>query len=259
MTLGNLPLSMSQIAAEMGLSLPLSLRDARSMWLADVASGAISMSDFEGKIAVKVVATASANPTGTVHTFNDVDFGAALTGRLLIACVYLEDDGESVLDQIACTIRGNAASGADNGQALSGGPALGSGIWFNVDAVGTSGNVVIDWSGDPADTAHLIMLSALGASTQHDTAGVTQGATPGTSIGSTIDIPADGLLVAVHSHYNTNNASFSGSTKRQEATMGGAVRVSVGFDNHMNVEADRSVSASWTGSVARSLRLTSFT
>lgn len=258
MTLGTLPIAMSDVAGELDLSLPLAMRHTQALWLADVTSGPISMSDFENKTAIKIVDSVSANPTGTGHTFAGVNFGTAFAGRILVACICLEDNSESVLDQVSATIAGGAATGADNGQALSGGPALGAGIWFRANTSDTSGSVAIDWDGDAADTAYLIMLS-MKASALHDTVGASQGSSPGTSLGHTIDIPSDGVLITAAAHYNTNNTTLTGVTEQTEVTVGGAVRFTVGFNNHMGSQTGRSVSSSWSGSVARAIRSLSFT
>lgn len=69
----SLPISMSQVAAELGVALPLSLTDSRVRALAGVASGPISLSNLVGKSnAVTVVNIAETSLTAGYRTESSV-------------------------------------------------------------------------------------------------------------------------------------------------------------------------------------------
>ncbi len=207
---------------------------------------------------VRIVAVAQATTSGTAHTFSGVNFGAPFPGRVLIACVALRDTAGSAIDQIACTIGGVTAAGDDDGEFLSGGPAIGAGIWAAAVPTGQSGDVFVDWTGQTAPEATLILLSVDGFSaTAHDQQSPGGGGSGGTSRTDTVDIPAGGLLVVAASHTNNNNTTLSGVTERSEQTVG-VGQFAVGWDFHLAQETGRTITSSWTTTAARGLRLASY-
>lgn len=262
MTLGATP-QPADIVAELGESFPYTFPDARTRWLADVGvSSAITFpTSFANKTSVKVVATRSeAAGGGTSHTFTGVDFGAAFSGRVLVACVGLYDAASTVLDQTSVTIGGSSATGGDAGENLGSGPSCGAGVWARALNSGTSGDVVVNWSGGAADNAGLILLSVASIpQTAHDqTTGGSGGGSGGTGTGNlSLNIPSNGVLIAAVAHANNNNATMSGVTERQALNFGGA-RLEVGFNNRKSSQTGDTVSASWSGSTAYGMEARSY-
>jgi hypothetical protein len=262
MTLGSTP-TPAEIVEELGESFPYTFPDAKTRWLAEVgASDPITIpTDFSSKSSVKVIATASASASGTSHTFSGVNFGLAFSGRRLIACVGLYASGSVTLNQTSCTIGGTSTVGDDAGENLGSGPSCGAGIWAGAVASGTSGNVVINWTGGAATHAGLILLSASGgfSTTAHDEVnGATGGGSGGSNTGTkSLNIPSNGILIASVMHANLNNTNLSGVTERSEITVGSG-RLCVGFDNRKNSQTGDTLSASWSGSTAYGMEARSY-
>jgi hypothetical protein len=253
MTLGSTP-TPAEVVAELGESFPYTFPDARSRWLADVgASDGITFpTSFANKASVKVIDTATATGSSGTATFSGVDFGLAYTGRVLVACVGLYTSASGTLNQTSCTIGGTATSGDDAGENLGSGPSCGAGVWAASKSSGTSGDVVINWSGYTGSVnAGLVLLSVASISTtaHSSTSGWTGGGSGGTSDSATLNIPANGVLIAAFAHANLNNTTLTGVTERSEITIGSG-RLCVGFDNRKSVQTGDSVGASWSGSTA---------
>jgi hypothetical protein len=195
---------------------------------------------------------------GTIFTFSGVNFGVAYTGRVLIACTALRAAGAAALDQISCTIGGVSATGGDDGEFVAGGPSCGAGIWAASVPAGTSGDVIVDWTGQEIGQCGLVLLSVPGISaTPFDQAAPGGGGGGGTSRTTDVDIPEGGLLVVSASHSNSNDTTLTGVTERTELAML-STQLAVGFDDRLPVETAHSVTASWTTTAARGLRLASF-
>lgn len=92
------PISMSQVAAELGLSFPLSLTDSRVRALAGKATGTISLTDLLGKTASGIV-----NPIngGTLMNF-DIAIVTSSTTTLAVR-VYVYNDGTIVIKRTTAT------------------------------------------------------------------------------------------------------------------------------------------------------------
>lgn len=220
-------------------------------WLAEQSSGSFSFSDFYSQTACKVVDTATASGAGTSITFSNVNFGPEYSGRILIACVGLWSSLNKVLNQSTCTIGGTATSGDDSGENLGSGPSVSGGVWAAEKSLTTSGDVIINWTGGSASTGGLILLSAPGTMFAHAaTGGWNGGGSGGTGGTQTLNIPANGLLIAAMMHANTNNTTLTGVTERAEITIASSARLCVGFDNRKSVQTGDSVGASWSGSTA---------
>lgn len=252
MALGGLPLTLSDVLAEIQETAPYSLNSAKARWLADAAAtGNFNASDFANKLSCKVVATATATPSTTSHTFSGVNFGIAFSDRVLIACTGLTTTGQGVLDQTSCTIGGVSATGGDAGEFLAGGPTCGGGVWAAAVPSGTSGDVTLNWTSSTGQAVALILLSVSGISVTPDdetSDWVGGSGTSSTSASSSIDIPSNGLLVTsmVHAQAVPTDTVMTGVTKREEVYFGTNGVLCVGFDNGMSSETSRAISASWT-------------
>lgn len=252
MALGNLPLSMSDIADELGESLPISMRDAESMWLAGVASGAVDMSDFEGKLSVVEVDSDSGD-TGTSHSYS-VNFGAAVTGRRIVVLTF--QFGGSAGSSISnMSIGGVTGTGNDNGSFDGSGGLAGAGI-FIANPSGTSGTVSFN-TGTSTTTA-VVVLAILTATTLHNRDNSTaQSATGGTV---SINIPSDGICIGAFAKRATGAISWTNLSERGESAAPVAgYRYGWAADTHMSTQTGRSVSASSSGSNVVALEVQSFT
>lgn len=262
MTLGSTP-TIPQILAEIGKTLPYTFPDGITRWLADVASTdpIIFPTSFANKISIKVVDSIADAGGSSPHTFSGVNFGAAFTGRVLVACTCLRENGSNPLNipTNGVTIGGVTASGDDNGNAGASGPGIGAGIAAASVPTGTSGDVVVSWSSATANAAGLILLSVANmATTASDAGSAGADQTGGTGASCTLDIPASGVLIAACAHTNTNDETLTGVTERAAINVGSG-RLSVGFDNRLSVQTAKSISASWSGNALFGLHARSYT
>lgn len=255
------PLSMSQVAAELGVSLPLSTGDARVRWLADDVGGDISASQLLGKTSVKIVdsGTDSQGQVGDDNiVLQDVNFGAVYPGRILIFCygVYIPDNTPVNLHNI--TIGGASTVGFESGEFREENFSVGTGIFSASGVNGTSGTirgttstvfpVEIAWallsvSGIPRNPAFAPDIQEEGDLS--------------TSFSGLINIPANGVLIAGATINNNETITLSGVTKRLEIPFDGH-RFALGFNNRMGVQNNRNITASWTTNSACGMRLASW-
>lgn len=94
----SLPMSINQINQELGKAsnATTGLADADARWLADVPSGAVSMSNFLNKRSLKIVHQAGPTAFGISHVFNGVNFGPVYPGRRIITAFYFMDKDPAV-------------------------------------------------------------------------------------------------------------------------------------------------------------------
>lgn len=250
------PLSSEDILNELNLTAgtAISSADARIKHLADKPTGPIISTDFYSRLPVRKVDEKNAATVGLSHSFTGVDFGPLFAGRILIACIGLiHQTSNNILDQTSCTIAGNAAVGDDAGaRAVAPGPhAAGAGLWYAADSTNTSGTVNVNWTSGAASNISLIMLSVdVLSPTFHDqttswnnASGITN------SISKTLNIPADGFLIASQCQAANEDTTLIGVTKRHDQAISNS-RHTVGFDNKLPSESGRTISASWTTAIA---------
>lgn len=259
MTLGATP-TPAQILAELGQPFPYTFPDARTRWLADLAASdpIVFPTSFANKQSVKVAQTVADAGGSSPHTFSAVNFGLAFPDRVLFACTCLRGNSGADLSITNVTIGGVTAAGHDNREWFGGGPAVGAGIFAAAVPNGTSGDVVVTWTGQAANAAGLILLSAAKVSTTEYAFTSNSFSGGGTTASNTINIPTNGLLILNSVHSNTNAATLSGVTERASLTVGVA-HFKVGFDNRMNLETARPISASWTTTAVRGFKAISYT
>lgn len=259
MTLGATP-TPAEILAELAQLFPYTFPDARTRWLADLAAGdpIVFPTSFANKLSVKVVHTVADAGGSSPHTFSSCNFGLAFPDRVLVPCICLRGNGASAINITNVTVGGAATLGSDNGEFLAGGPAIGAGIFAGALASGTSGDIVVTWTGQNANAAGLILLSIAKISTTATASdGLVGSGSGGTSASGSLDIPANGILIVASSHSNTNDATLSGVTERSAINVGSG-RFEVGFDNRMGIQRNRAVSASWSGNAARGFHTRSY-
>lgn len=252
MTLPTVP-TIPQILAEISQSLPYTFPDNRTRWLADVSSTSpiTFPTSFANKQSVKVVASLADAGGSSPHTFSGLNFGLDFSDRVLIACTCLRGANNSAMNISTITIGGVSATGLDHGEFITGVGAIGAGVWSSAVPTGTSGNVVVSWSGQSANASGLILLSVSGISqTPFFQGGQTGSGSGGTSSSASFNIPSNGVMVVASAHTNTNATSFSGLTTRTSLTVGSSL-LAVGFDNRLSAVSGSTISASWSGSAAR--------
>lgn len=208
---------------------------------------------------IKMVASVSVTDNvGTIYTFSGVNFGSPFSSRVLIACIALRGAAASAMDQITCTIGGVSATGNDDGEFRASGPSIGAGIWAAEVPSGSSGDVVVDWTGQVGTHRSLVLLSARRIdATPFDQQAPGGGGAGGTSRTDTLDIPANGILVVAASHSNENNTTLVGVDEKTEISVG-VGRLAVGYNTRMPAETGRTITASWSTTAARGLRIASF-
>lgn len=262
MTLGSAP-TITEILAEIQETTPYTFPTDKTRWLADVgASDPITFpDDFANKMSAKVVATKSELVSGTSHTFTDVNFDIAFTGRHLFACIGLIGIAGAVLDQTTCTIGGVSAVGADSGEHISGIGAIGAGIWAASVPTGASGSVTVNWTPSNAAAGVLVLVAVSGitSTTPHADNFWNGGGSGGTGATKTLNVQDDGFTIATNAHLNANDTSWTGLTERADVLFPlSNARLSVAFDNRMSAETGRSVSVSWSGGTAYGGRVRSY-
>lgn len=207
-----------------------------------------------GGLRAKIVATLpNVSTIGTSHTFTGVTFGSAHPSRILVACIGLMDTGAASLNQLTCTIGGVATSGDDRGEFLPGGPAAGAGLWYANVPVGGSGSIFVDWSGQTAPDAALVLVSIIGctlpAFDEDDRGGAGGG---GASMPAwSINVSAGGVVILSAGRSNGSGAgtTWVGVTKRADVAMGSGTLM-VAFDKNLPAPV-LTPSTTWSGSSAR--------
>lgn len=226
----------------------MGLGNAQERWLADVPSGAISMSDFYSKINVKNTANVQQATSGLTTTFTGVSFGTDFSGRTIIVCTGLQGHLNGNMNLTSVTIGGVAADGSDSGENESGNSS-GAGVWA-AKPTGTSGNVVLTWSGVSADNAGIFVLSVANSNTAASGVYSPIGGAGGSGWSGSLNVPSNGLLVVCSTHANANAETYVGVTKRLEWALGGH-RMTAGWDNRLGANGAYPISSSWTTGAVR--------
>lgn len=194
---------------------------------------------------IKIVDQKTLNGTGSPKTFTDVNFGDAYPGRVLVACFGLYGTYEGAADQTSCTIGGVSAAGDDAGKFPDGGPVYGGGLWGAKVENGTSGTVVLNYSGSTTScTMYLVSVPSV-LMPQHSVDGAQSNIfssdwtdiVPITALGSVV-------VCVVHAGTSGANTVFTGLTKRAESLVGGGT-ISIGYDQNMQANTGKTINVDW--------------
>ena len=144
-------------------------------------------------------------------------------------------DGTSTIAGVTATVVGQHNPNASNNTGL---------LLANIPA-STSGDLVVQFSGGAATRCAPVVYEMLGANTTaHATA--TDGTTDPT--GSTINIPANGALIAIAASSGTpTDETWTGATEDVSALVETSRRYSSASQSSMSVETGRTVSCDWSG------------
>lgn len=188
------------------------------------------------------VSTSDAGGTSP-HTFSAVNFGPAYTERWLIACTAFHGTAGSAINITSVTIGGISTGGTDSGSFGGAGPSMGAGLFYANVPLGTSGDVVVTWTGQTTNSSALILISTPKLTFFNDW----RPPTPNggwTSLSGTMNIPTNGLVVGVSSH-TAGSITWTGVTGRAtQALTGGTLEV--GFDIHQAAASGAAVEANWS-------------
>jgi len=204
------PISASQINVELGRAptAAFDIQGTAERDLAEVPSGAISMSDFLGKEAFSV-AILSPVAGGGGTTINPVlDFGAANTNRRMFAFVHWYNNVDAVRPIVSATIGGVAAAihGQDGNHNSSANIGYGVAIISALVPTGTSGTASVTFAGAIGSSVlyPVRAVSLVGTIVDVQTDHVTGS---GGIIGVNVNVPALGVLMVAASGQNALGAS----------------------------------------------------
>jgi hypothetical protein len=229
------PISSADIAAEMGVS-TVTIPDANTRLLTGIASGPIVLpDDFWGKSMPSL--TEVDNRTTAATNFSSVNFGATDATRWIIV---LAMHGDTGFDPGAptCTIGGGAATRSAFSYAWDGGGNAIGAAMFVAQPSGTSGTVAVSWNGL---NTNIVVLRAVGfnCATAHDADSVNfYSPTP-----LSVDVPNNGLLVALGTNRANAVASWAGATLRENV---GTTLGFRGYATEINLAAQSGRGVSYT-------------
>ncbi len=147
-----------------------------------------------------------AEDTGSASsfTFSALSIGSAAANRKVIITVGASNGTATVS---SLTVAGNSATFVARQQSSG----VTSEIWAVDLATGTTGDVVVNWSGTQGNGCSVGSYSAYGAGSVHDTGGGT-----GDPASDTLDIPAGGVAVGVVEQNSGTTWTWTGLTERYE-------------------------------------------
>ena len=178
----------------------------------------------ETKVTRQRVASATYVATASSHTYSAQNFGAAATGRVMVAC--LGSSGLSIT-QTSVTIGGVTATQIAQ-IASSASPNQHIGIWAAVVPAGTSGDVVVNYSGSAVAGA-LELYALIGASGAAAFASATDN---GTTLSGSINIPAGGVGIgaAYDAGASVNGGAWTNLTEDADVTFGTTIHMYAASD-----------------------------
>lgn len=202
----------------------------------------------------------SGSDSGTAastRTVSGLDFGTPAPRRFLVATVTLVTPAAIT----AVTIGGVSATIVAQATAN----VTRVGIAIALVPTGSSGNVAVTAGATYATLAvGLYALTGLQSATPYDTATASSPLSDSSSLNLSLDVPANGLVVAVEQNGqvgggSAGNESWSGLSENFGGTTGGAYRSSWASGTSTVLQAPRSVSVSnLTGNAGRSGAAASF-
>jgi len=255
---GSFPISMSDIASELRIGLPLSMLDARSLWLADLGAGPISMSSFAGKQAMKIVAITGVSSFGTSHTFSGTSFGADFSGRVLQVDLF------AMTKDSAQTLPGNEANITN--LSIGGAGPIGGAFGWQFWQGGTGSTTFVGQNGccaTPSGTSGTISFNTglntrcfcvvyaiANVSGTYFNGPTNDDSTNGSNINLSLQTPANGIMTAAAIAHSNNTIGMSGITVRSTFSPLSGYQVALAFDNRLGALNGRGVTITTSGSDA---------
>lgn len=257
---GSFPISSSDINEELGRSgsaLWL-MRGTNEMYLADKSSGAVSMSDFLGKLAIKQTAITSLSAMGTSHSFSGVDLGPnGGSGTCNVVLVFgmsknSSDTSGALIS--GATIAGVAADTHTNWwQGGSSSTQLTMTGRLIAPSAAASGTISFTTAGSCRCLCVVFYVMGsdgtfAGANADNDESA------SATGLSASINVQSNGLVFAAATKANGNAMSFSGVTERGGQSPLTGYHIGWGFDNKQSTQTGKSFSFSSSGSAMCAFR-----
>lgn len=175
------------------------------------------------------------------YTFNNVPFGTAMTGRVVVWCMNFNGiPGAFSLDSL--TIGGVAGTAVTDG-----GPQAFTFMFYSVVPTGDTGTLFINFASGPGNAVQTnwTCYSIYHLNSPTPTDSLTSDAEPPTG---TIDVQAGGVLIACSRTTSaTNTGSWTGVTEDTEfTTEAGGSSFSSGMTQLTAAETGRTVTRDWT-------------
>lgn len=175
----------------------------------------------------------------TTYTFSTQNLGTAAGDRYIVCCVNgrSSDGGARTISSV--TVGGVTATA---------GPFVGNsgshvGIFIAAVPTGTTGDVVVTWSGGMGDCS-VELHRATGVSSTTPTSSVTDTTTP---LSQSINVDAGGFAVGISTTDNgTATATWAGITERSDDATGGGNDRSGAGDEFATTQTGLTVSCTWT-------------
>jgi hypothetical protein len=201
--------------------------------------------------AVKTYLQSAGNTANlTTYTFASQNLGTASSDRYII--VTAAGSAISGTNSISTLeVAGIPASFVNRQNQDSPNEANVAEIWIAAVPTGTSGNVVVTFSGGQARAA-ITMYSATGlnSATPYDTGNATDsGANPNPS--TTIDCQADGFVIAatmINNAATTTGCAWTGLTENAEQVIEANAYLSSASDNFATAQTGLTVTSAWSNS-----------
>lgn len=175
--------------------------------------------------------------SGQNQTFSTQSLGAAASDRYIIVGVA----GEAGTDTVSSlTVAGVSAT---NVVVQQSGFSTAE-IWIASVPTGTTGDIVVNWSGTQDATGIGVWAMYGGSATAHDTGSATGS---GSVFSTSLTIPSDGVAVACQSKNNTSTATWAGVTEDYDEDRV-AGRPHSGGSTQVDSGSTPTVSATWSSS-----------
>lgn len=171
-------------------------------------------------VSASYLTSTNINSNLTTYTFSSMSFGAAHSSRIIVCTVGSVATASSPSIS-SFTIGGVSATQAKFATTDVGGDVIKTAIYYAAVPTGTSGDVVITWSDgmDSCEIGLYRMINNLSATPYHTNSGAT---TSGTSVSTTLNIPAQGFAVGVEaSESTTSNVTWTGLTEDYDLLVDG--------------------------------------
>jgi hypothetical protein len=203
--------------------------------------------------------TTSDTTSQTTYTFTNHDIGTASATRYVVVCVMASD---ATVDRTlsSVTIGGNNAAQHEFEKSTSVAIDMYTAIYGLTVTSGTTATIVVTWSGGMTGChVAVFALDNLTSTTPHATNGNNTGAGTASSVSTTMNIPSNGVGIAIAGAVNNNAAHTpTGLSEDNDASVDGNVRIHVMSDQSMSSETGRTITSTGTANTSRAISVASW-